>query len=99
MASFSTLLVRFTEFTSKSFVRNSLKSMGVGLVSYTLFKTLFKTLFDQAMDLVRSSLGYLGEFFYAFQLAGINEFLSIIVFYISIKVYLKSKAVSLQGLK
>lgn len=93
MSSLSALLVKVTDYLSKSFLKNSLKSMGLGLVTYTILFTLFNT----AMGYIRDSWGQLGQFFYAFNLAGIDSFLSIILSYISVKFYLASKKAALRA--
>jgi hypothetical protein len=93
-SSFATLLVQIFQFISKSFFKNALKSLGVGLVTYTLMMVFYNT----ALAYLHSSLGSLGEFFYAFNLAGIDEFLSKITSAISIRMYIVSKKISFRSL-
>ncbi|MCJ8163192.1 DUF2523 family protein [Acinetobacter zhairhuonensis] len=87
MGSLSALLVKVVDYASKSFFKNGFKALGLGLVSYAVLLTLFNT----AMAYIRDSWGQLGEFFYSFNLAGIDAFISIILSYISVKFYLASK--------
>ena len=93
-SSFATLLASVLSFFSKTFVKNALKSVGVGLVSYTAMMLLYNT----ALAYLHSSFGSLGEFFYAFNLAGIDEFLSKITSAISIRMYIVSKKISFRSL-
>ena len=92
-SSFSTLLVKTFEVISKPFFKNALKSVGVGLVTYAVMLTLYNT----ALAYLHTSFGSLGSFFYAFNLAGIDVFVSKITSAISIRIYIVSKKISFRS--
>lgn len=94
MSSFATLLVKVFQYVSKPFFKNGLKSLGVGLIAYGAMMLLYNT----AMAYLRSALGDLGNFFYAFNLAGIDEFISICTSAMATRIYIVSKKISFRSL-
>lgn len=94
MSSLGTLIAKSIEIGSKPLFKNALKSMGVGLVTYTAMLFLYNT----ALAYLHSSFGALGSFFYAFNLAGIDVFVSKITSAISIRMYIVSKKISFRSL-
>lgn len=95
ISSFQTLLLGTLSLFSKSLVKDTLKGAGLGLISATVMLVAYNML----MSYLRSAFGTLGEFFYAFNLAGIDDFLGIVTGCIQFKIYLNSKKISLRSIK
>lgn len=93
-SSAATLLIKVFEYISKPFFKNGLKSLGVGFVTYGVMMVLYNT----AIAYLHATFGDLGSFFYAFNLAGIDVFVSKITSAISIRIYIVSKKISFRSL-
>lgn len=94
MANFSSLLTSVIEFTSKSFVKNSLAGAGLGLGTYAVMQTLYYSF----LSYLQSNFSQLASIFYAINLTGLDVALSILVSAVGIRIYLNSQKVFIRKL-
>lgn len=93
-ASLGTIITKAIEIGTKPIFKNGLKSLGVGLITYTVVLTLYNT----ALAYLHASFGDLGSFFYAFNIAGIDVFVSKCTSALGIRIYIVSNKISFRSL-